>query len=107
LVLKIKIMTEDENKTSPIDNQKYRSNKKKDEKTSSRPVAYTGPNQIVYEGSIVELDGSNSSSSSPTETNEDDTNLSYLWTQTDGPQVTIKRDSIDVKIKRFPSKHHM
>jgi NTE family protein len=96
-------MTEVENKTNPIDNQKYISNKKKDEKTSSRPVAYTGPNQIVYEGSIVELDGSNSSSS-PTETNEDDTNLSYLWTQTDGPQVTIKRDSKDVKNKKISFK---
>jgi hypothetical protein len=93
-------MTEDKNKTNIIDNQKYRSNKKKDEKTSSRPVAYTGPNQIVYEGSTVQLDGSNSSSSSPTETIEDGTNLSYLWTQTDGSQVTIMRDRKDAKCKK-------
>jgi NTE family protein len=98
----------EDNNTKPINNKKYGNKKKKDDKkTTSRPIAYTGPDQIVYEGSIVELDGSNSSPSSTrtTETSDgDDAKLSYSWTQTAGPEVTIKKDSDDVKNKKVSFK---
>ncbi|MBI4776484.1 MAG: hypothetical protein HY788_20295 [Deltaproteobacteria bacterium] len=46
------------------------------------PVANAGPDQSVNEGSPVSLDASGSSDT-------DDGIESYLWEQTDGPQVTL------------------
>lgn len=46
------------------------------------PVANAGPDQIVGEGVIVTLDGSNS-------TDHDGDIVSYAWVQTDGPTVTL------------------
>lgn len=46
------------------------------------PIADAGPDQDVYEGATVTLDGSNS-------TDPDDGIASYLWTQTVGAQVTL------------------
>jgi len=46
------------------------------------PVADAGPDQTVSEGSTVILNGSNS-------TDPDDGIASYLWTQKDGPAVTL------------------
>lgn len=44
---------------------------------SDNPVAVAGPDQVVWDGDTVNLDGSNSSSGT------------YKWTQIDGPVVTI------------------
>lgn len=49
---------------------------------NNSPVAEAGPNQIVKEGTIVTLDGSNSMDA-------DDGIVSYVWTQTDGIPVTL------------------
>ena len=46
------------------------------------PVADAGPAQTVPEGSLVTLNGSNS-------TDPGNGPLSYLWTQTDGPRISL------------------
>jgi len=50
------------------------------------PVAITGPNQTVAEGSLVTLDASNSN-------DPDDGITSYLWEQTGGPSVILSNPS--------------
>lgn len=50
------------------------------------PVAITGPNQTVDEGTFVSLDASNSN-------DPDDGIASYLWEQTEGPLVTLSNPS--------------
>ena len=49
---------------------------------SHPPIADAGPDQIVYEGSEVTLDGSNS-------TDPDDDIVSYFWEQTAGISVSL------------------
>ncbi len=46
------------------------------------PVANAGPDQTVNEGTMITLNGSNS-------TDPNNTALSYLWQQIDGPAVTL------------------
>jgi hypothetical protein len=46
------------------------------------PIADTGPNQTVYEGNTVMLDGVDSN-------DPDGGQLTYLWEQTGGPSVTL------------------
>ena len=46
------------------------------------PVADAGPDQTVDSNELVQLEGSNSS-------DPNDSSLSYSWTQTEGPEVTI------------------
>jgi hypothetical protein len=46
------------------------------------PVANAGPNQTIPEGTLVTLDGSNS-------TDPGNSPLTYMWTQTAGPQVSL------------------
>ena len=53
------------------------------------PIADAGFDQSVYTLSLVTLDGS--SSSDP----DDDTSLSYQWTQTDGTSVTLIGDTTE------------
>jgi hypothetical protein len=50
------------------------------------PIAITGPDQTVAEGSVVTLDASNS-------TDPDDGIASYGWEQTEGPAVTLLPDA--------------
>jgi hypothetical protein len=50
------------------------------------PVASAGSNQVVGLGSLVELDGSTSS-------DPNDLSLTYSWTQTAGPTVTLSSPS--------------
>ena len=52
------------------------------------PVANAGSDQTVDEGSAVTLDGSGSS-------DPDDGIASYLWSQTDGPGVTLSNPTSD------------
>jgi len=50
--------------------------------TRNTPVAHAGPDQIVASGTLVTLDASNSSA-------PDENVLTYTWTQTSGPAVTL------------------
>ncbi len=50
------------------------------------PIASAGSNQVVGLGSLVELDGSTSS-------DPNDLSLTYSWTQTAGPTVTLSSPS--------------
>ncbi|MCX5852405.1 MAG: PKD domain-containing protein, partial [Deltaproteobacteria bacterium] len=50
------------------------------------PIADAGPNQLVNEGVLVTLNGSNSS-------DPDGTVASYQWTQTGGPSVTLSNSA--------------
>jgi hypothetical protein len=52
--------------------------------TNEPPIADAGSYQPVVEGVTITLDGSNSSDPDP-----DDGIASYLWTQTEGPSVTL------------------
>lgn len=54
--------------------------------TNAEPIADAGPDQTVNEEATVTLDGSNSS-------DPDDNIVSYLWVQTDGPEVTLSDPS--------------
>src|ERR687883_351232 len=61
---------------------------------SSKPTAYAGPDQIVYEGSEVKLDGSSSFAQ-----NNNKTLSSYSWRQVARPEV--KLDSKNIKTPSF------
>ena len=50
---------------------------------NNAPVANAGPDQTVTEGTLVTLNGTNSYDF------EDGSNLTYAWTQTAGPTVTL------------------
>jgi len=54
------------------------------------PTARTGPTQTVGEGTVVSLDGSQSS-------DPDGNTFTYLWTQTSGPMVTDLSDATSAK----------
>ena len=58
---------------------------------SSKPTAYAGPDQIVYEGSEVKLDGSNSFAQNNTNTNN--RLSSYNWRQVAGPIVDLDKNN--------------
>ncbi|MGB8023414.1 MAG: patatin-like phospholipase family protein [Nitrososphaeraceae archaeon] len=58
---------------------------------SSKPTAYAGPDQIVYEGSEVKLDGSNSFAQNNTNTNN--RLSSYYWRQVAGPIVDLDKNN--------------
>ena len=52
--------------------------------SNASPTAEAGPNQRVGKGATVTLDGTGSN-----DPDDDNSNLSYLWTQTAGPDVTL------------------
>jgi hypothetical protein len=58
---------------------------------SSKPTAYAGPDQIVYEGSEVKLDGSNSFAQNNTSNNN--RLSSYYWRQVAGPKVDLDKNN--------------
>ncbi len=55
--------------------------------TNDPPTANAGSDQTVLAGTLVTLDGSASSDADPTQT------LSYAWTQTAGPNITLSNSS--------------
>ena len=66
---------------------------------NSPPVAHTGPDQTVAEGTVVTLDASNS-------TDPDNDIVSYAWEQTGGTQVVLSNPNGITTTFQAPEENH-
>ena len=84
-----------EDKRKIINNNASQKSNKYSPSEESRPIAYAGPDQIVYEGADINLDGSGSAQ-------ENNQSLLYEWEQTAGPAIMLNNKNIENPSFRAP-----